>query len=130
MEWSHLNPPDLPDWSTFFSQVVCVEAHGEGGQQNNRGRDDNADNRHHHVRNTLVEQILAARSQLARKNQLRRPDFAQADSPAHPLVSVGDFLDDVAGEAQFQQFAHRHAAAPFRQADHDAMRLHGAHDVA
>jgi enamine deaminase RidA (YjgF/YER057c/UK114 family) len=28
MEWSHLNPPDLPDWSTFFSQVVCVEAHG------------------------------------------------------------------------------------------------------
>ena len=28
MEWSHLNPPDLPDWSTFFSQVVCVEAYG------------------------------------------------------------------------------------------------------
>ena len=28
MEWNHLNPPDLPDWSSFFSQVVCVEGHG------------------------------------------------------------------------------------------------------
>jgi enamine deaminase RidA (YjgF/YER057c/UK114 family) len=28
MEWDFLNPPDLPDWSSFFSQVVCVEAHG------------------------------------------------------------------------------------------------------
>jgi len=28
MEWNHLNPPDLPDWSSFFSQVVCFEAHG------------------------------------------------------------------------------------------------------
>jgi enamine deaminase RidA (YjgF/YER057c/UK114 family) len=28
MEWNYLNPPDLPDWSSFFSQVVCVEAHG------------------------------------------------------------------------------------------------------
>jgi enamine deaminase RidA (YjgF/YER057c/UK114 family) len=28
MEWSYLNPPDLPDWSSFFSQVVCVDAHG------------------------------------------------------------------------------------------------------
>lgn len=28
MEWSHLSPPELPDWSTFFSQVVCVEGHG------------------------------------------------------------------------------------------------------
>src|SRR5688572_7595602 len=28
MEWSHLNPPGLPDWSSFFSQVVCVERHG------------------------------------------------------------------------------------------------------
>ena len=28
MEWNHLNPPDLPDWSSFFSQAVCVEAHG------------------------------------------------------------------------------------------------------
>ena len=28
MEWNHLNPPGLPDWSSFFSQVVCVERHG------------------------------------------------------------------------------------------------------
>jgi enamine deaminase RidA (YjgF/YER057c/UK114 family) len=28
MERNHLNPPDLPDWSSFFSQVVCVEGHG------------------------------------------------------------------------------------------------------
>ena len=28
MEWNHLNPPDLPDWSSFFSQVICVEGHG------------------------------------------------------------------------------------------------------
>jgi enamine deaminase RidA (YjgF/YER057c/UK114 family) len=28
MEWNHLNPPDLPDWSSFFSQLVCVEGHG------------------------------------------------------------------------------------------------------
>ena len=28
MEWSHLNPPELPDWSTFFSQVVCASTHG------------------------------------------------------------------------------------------------------
>ena len=28
MEWDYLNPPDLPDWSSFFSQVVCVKAHG------------------------------------------------------------------------------------------------------
>jgi|SRR6185295_3450308 len=28
MECNHLNPPDLPDWSSFFSQVVCVEGHG------------------------------------------------------------------------------------------------------
>ena len=27
MEWNHLNPPDLPDWSSYFSQVVCVEGH-------------------------------------------------------------------------------------------------------
>jgi enamine deaminase RidA (YjgF/YER057c/UK114 family) len=28
MEWDYLNPPDLPDWSSCFSQVVCVKAHG------------------------------------------------------------------------------------------------------
>jgi enamine deaminase RidA (YjgF/YER057c/UK114 family) len=28
VEWNYLNPPDLPDWSSFFSQAVCVEAHG------------------------------------------------------------------------------------------------------
>jgi enamine deaminase RidA (YjgF/YER057c/UK114 family) len=28
MEWMHLNPDDLPDWSSFFSQVVCVEGSG------------------------------------------------------------------------------------------------------
>jgi enamine deaminase RidA (YjgF/YER057c/UK114 family) len=28
MEWDYLNPPDLPEWRSFFSQVVCVEAHG------------------------------------------------------------------------------------------------------
>ena len=28
MEWNYLNPPGLPDWSSFFSQVVCVEAAG------------------------------------------------------------------------------------------------------
>jgi enamine deaminase RidA (YjgF/YER057c/UK114 family) len=28
VEWHYLNPPDLPDWSSFFSQVVCVEGHG------------------------------------------------------------------------------------------------------
>ena len=28
MEWDYLNPPGLPDWGSFFSQVVCVEAHG------------------------------------------------------------------------------------------------------
>src|ERR1700729_3563615 len=28
MQWKHLNPPILPDWSSFFSQVVCVERHG------------------------------------------------------------------------------------------------------
>ncbi len=26
MEWSHFNPLGLPDWSSFFSQVVCVES--------------------------------------------------------------------------------------------------------
>ena len=30
MKRNHLNPPDLPDWSSFFSQVVCVEGHGFG----------------------------------------------------------------------------------------------------
>jgi enamine deaminase RidA (YjgF/YER057c/UK114 family) len=28
VEWNHLNPPDLPDWGSFFSQVICVEGHG------------------------------------------------------------------------------------------------------
>jgi enamine deaminase RidA (YjgF/YER057c/UK114 family) len=28
VERNHLNPPDLPDWSSFFSQVVCVEGRG------------------------------------------------------------------------------------------------------
>jgi enamine deaminase RidA (YjgF/YER057c/UK114 family) len=28
VERNYLNPPDLPDWSSFFSQVVCVEGHG------------------------------------------------------------------------------------------------------
>jgi enamine deaminase RidA (YjgF/YER057c/UK114 family) len=28
MEWKYLNPPDLPDWSSFFNQVICVEGHG------------------------------------------------------------------------------------------------------
>ena len=28
MKWNHLNPPDLPDWGSFFSQVICVEGHG------------------------------------------------------------------------------------------------------
>ncbi len=28
MKRSYLNPPDLPDWSSFFSQIVCVEQHG------------------------------------------------------------------------------------------------------
>lgn len=28
MVWEHLNPPGLPDWSSFFSQVVCVEHQG------------------------------------------------------------------------------------------------------
>jgi enamine deaminase RidA (YjgF/YER057c/UK114 family) len=26
--WNYLNPPDLPDWSFFFSQVICVERQG------------------------------------------------------------------------------------------------------
>ena len=28
MEWNYLNPPDLPDWSSLFSQTVCVQGHG------------------------------------------------------------------------------------------------------
>ena len=28
MDWNYLNPPDLPDWSFFFSQVVCAERDG------------------------------------------------------------------------------------------------------
>jgi enamine deaminase RidA (YjgF/YER057c/UK114 family) len=28
VERHHLNPPELPDWGSFFSQVVCVEGHG------------------------------------------------------------------------------------------------------
>jgi enamine deaminase RidA (YjgF/YER057c/UK114 family) len=28
MERHYLNPPELPDWSSFFSQVICVEGHG------------------------------------------------------------------------------------------------------
>jgi enamine deaminase RidA (YjgF/YER057c/UK114 family) len=28
VEWNYLNPRDLPDWSSFFSQVLCVEGHG------------------------------------------------------------------------------------------------------
>src|SRR5262249_43759139 len=28
MKWDHFNPPALPDWGSFFSQVVCVERHG------------------------------------------------------------------------------------------------------
>jgi enamine deaminase RidA (YjgF/YER057c/UK114 family) len=28
VEWNYLNPPELPDWSSFFSQVICVEEHG------------------------------------------------------------------------------------------------------
>jgi enamine deaminase RidA (YjgF/YER057c/UK114 family) len=28
VERNYLNPADLPDWSSFFSQVICVEGHG------------------------------------------------------------------------------------------------------
>jgi enamine deaminase RidA (YjgF/YER057c/UK114 family) len=28
VEWHYLNPPELPDWSSFFSQVICVEGQG------------------------------------------------------------------------------------------------------
>jgi enamine deaminase RidA (YjgF/YER057c/UK114 family) len=28
VKWNDLNPPDLPDWSSFFSQVICVAGHG------------------------------------------------------------------------------------------------------
>src|SRR6516225_9969273 len=28
VEWNHFNPPDLPDWGSFFTQVICVEGHG------------------------------------------------------------------------------------------------------
>jgi enamine deaminase RidA (YjgF/YER057c/UK114 family) len=28
VERQYLNPPELPDWSSFFTQVVCVESHG------------------------------------------------------------------------------------------------------
>jgi enamine deaminase RidA (YjgF/YER057c/UK114 family) len=28
VKWHHLNPPDLPEWSSFFSQVICVEGQG------------------------------------------------------------------------------------------------------
>ena len=28
MEWNHFSPPDLPDWGSFSSQVICVEGHG------------------------------------------------------------------------------------------------------
>ena len=28
MKWTHQNPPDLPDWGSFFSQVICVEGQG------------------------------------------------------------------------------------------------------
>lgn len=28
MDRNYLNPPDLPDWSSFFSQVVCAERDG------------------------------------------------------------------------------------------------------
>jgi enamine deaminase RidA (YjgF/YER057c/UK114 family) len=28
MERNHFNPPDLPNWGSFFSQVVCVQGHG------------------------------------------------------------------------------------------------------
>jgi len=28
VEWNYLNPPDLPDWSSFFSQVISVDGHG------------------------------------------------------------------------------------------------------
>ena len=28
MERTYHNPSDLPDWSSFFSQVICVEGYG------------------------------------------------------------------------------------------------------
>jgi enamine deaminase RidA (YjgF/YER057c/UK114 family) len=28
VESNYLNPRDLPDWSSLFSQVICVEGHG------------------------------------------------------------------------------------------------------
>jgi enamine deaminase RidA (YjgF/YER057c/UK114 family) len=28
VQWKHLNPSDLPEWSSFFSQLICVEEHG------------------------------------------------------------------------------------------------------
>ena len=83
-----------------------------------------------HVGKPLVQQVLAARTQFAGEDQLRRADFLEADTSADPLVGVGGLFDDVAGETQFQQFADRHAVAPLEHADHDAVRLGSAHDVA
>ena len=73
---------------------------------------------------------MRARAQLAGEDELRGPDFFQADASADALVGIGDFFDDVSGEAQFQQFADRHAVAPLEHADHDAVGLGGANDVA
>src|ERR1019366_9044422 len=102
------------------------EADGEGGEQNKRGAEDNGDDGHEHIRNPLVEQVLTAWPQLAGEDELGGADFPEADA----LVGIGGFFDDVSGEAEFEQFADRHAAAPLEHADHDAMGLDGVNDIA
>ena len=67
---------------------------------------------------------------LAGEDELRGPDFFQADAAAHALVGIGGLFDDVSGEAQFEQFGDRHAVAPLEHADDDAVGLGGANDLA
>ena len=105
------------------------KADGEGGKQHDGGRQNNPHNGDGYVREALVEEVLRARSQLSGVDELGGANFFEADASADTFVGIGGFFDDVAGEAQLEQFADRHAVAPLEHADDDTVGLGSAHDL-
>jgi enamine deaminase RidA (YjgF/YER057c/UK114 family) len=78
MEWSHINPPGLPEWGSFFSQVVCVERHGTK-----------------HV--FVAEQVgVDAQKQLAGDGKFDAQTERAFDNLGAALASVGGAWADVA----------------------------------